>query len=155
VASWLPPHAVSDAILDVAFADEKPPLAVNLVHPRPIAWKNLMQPMRDAVYQKDLTSSLLPLIPFSQWVTRLDACAVDTHEANIRRVVSFPSEMLLFRRKTSDLWPLTMFLLSFLSLFYFTLLLTTTRYNLEACHQIAPLYAFAGGGRRCDATPAV
>ncbi|KAG9308660.1 putative aminoadipate reductase [Chiua virens] len=42
IASWLPPHAVSDAMLDVAFADEEPPLAVNLVHPRPIAWESLM-----------------------------------------------------------------------------------------------------------------
>ena len=74
-------------MLDVAFADEELPIAVNLVHPRPIAWESLMEPIREAVYQKHhLTSSLLPLIPFSQWVARLDACAV---EANMRRVVSF------------------------------------------------------------------
>ena len=90
VASWLPPHAVSDAIVDVAFAEEEPPLAVNLVHPRPIAWKKLMQPIAEVVYQQHLTSSLLPLIPFGQWVTRLNACAVDTREANIKRVVGFP-----------------------------------------------------------------
>ena len=46
-----------------------------------------MEPIREALYQKHhLTSSPLPLIPFSQWVARLDACAV---EANMRRVVSF------------------------------------------------------------------
>ena len=89
VTSWLPPHAVSDAILDVAFADEEPPIAVNVVHPRPIAWVSLMQPMSEAVYRKDLTSSPLPLIGFSQWVARLNerAVAESMSEANIRRLV--------------------------------------------------------------------
>lgn len=48
-----------------------------------------MQPISEAVYQKHLTSSALALIPFGEWVTRLNACVVDTREANIRRVVSF------------------------------------------------------------------
>ena len=87
--SWLPPHAVSDAILDIAFADEEPPIAANLVHSRPVTWASLMQSIRDTLYQRHLTSSPLPLIPFSEWVTRLDVCAVDSSEANIRRVVSF------------------------------------------------------------------
>ncbi|KAH0833861.1 putative aminoadipate reductase [Lanmaoa asiatica] len=86
LVSWLPPHAVSDAILDVAFADEEPPIAVNLVHPRPITWESLMQSISEAVYKKHLTSSPLPLIPFTQWVARLEKYIVDASGEDVRRV---------------------------------------------------------------------
>ncbi|KAG6374188.1 hypothetical protein JVT61DRAFT_4841 [Boletus reticuloceps] len=86
VISWLPPHGVSDAILDVAFAHEEPPLAVNLVHPRPSAWKSIMQPISEALYQKHLTPSRLPLIPFTEWVERLEEQAANTTEENAQRV---------------------------------------------------------------------
>ncbi|KZP33084.1 hypothetical protein FIBSPDRAFT_847691 [Athelia psychrophila] len=35
VPAWLPMHVVSQAILDVAFADAKPRIVLNIVHPRP------------------------------------------------------------------------------------------------------------------------
>ncbi|KAF9232883.1 hypothetical protein BU15DRAFT_80708 [Melanogaster broomeanus] len=86
VAAWLPPHAVSDAVLDVAFAEDEPPIAVNLVHPRPVEWVSLMKPISSALYQKNLTSEPLQLVPFDQWVTRLEKYAADASEATIRRV---------------------------------------------------------------------
>ncbi|KAF8438365.1 putative aminoadipate reductase [Boletus edulis BED1] len=86
VISWLPPHGVCDAILDVAFAHEEPPLVVNLVHPRPSTWKSVMQPISEALYQKHLTSSRLPLIPFTEWVERLEEEAANTNEENAQRV---------------------------------------------------------------------
>ena len=51
VASWLSPRAIPD----VAFAD---PLAVNLVHPRPIAWftSNIMT--KD-IYSADQLNNIL------------------------------------------------------------------------------------------------
>ena len=85
--SWLPPHAVSDTILEVAFAGAAPPLAVNVVHPRPTTWDALMQPVSDVVYQKGLTPSPLPLISFTEWVARLERDATDASEENVRRVV--------------------------------------------------------------------
>ena len=87
MASWIPPHAVSDAILDVAFADEEPPLIVNLVHPRPTAWESVMQPISEVMYQKRLTPFPLPLIPFTEWVQRLEKRAVNTSEEDVGRVV--------------------------------------------------------------------
>ncbi|KAF9228211.1 acetyl-CoA synthetase-like protein [Gyrodon lividus] len=86
VTSWLPPHAVSDAILDVAFAKDEPPIAVNLVHPRPVKWVSLMKPISSVLYQKSLTSEPLPLVPFGEWVTRLEKCAANMSEDNIRRL---------------------------------------------------------------------
>lgn len=94
VTSWLPPYAVSDAILDVAFADEEPPPTMNLVHPRPVTWKSVVQPISEAIYQKGLTSSPLPLISFTQWVERLEKHAVDTSEEDVRRAVSRTFKLL-------------------------------------------------------------
>ncbi|KAF9244919.1 putative aminoadipate reductase [Melanogaster broomeanus] len=84
VAAWLPPRAVSDAVLDIAFAEDKPPIAVNLVHPRPVEWVSLMKPISSALYQKNLTSEPLPLVPFDQWVTRLEKYAADASEPAIK-----------------------------------------------------------------------
>ncbi|KAG1762918.1 hypothetical protein EV702DRAFT_1248408 [Suillus placidus] len=60
--SWIPPHAISNAILDVAFAEEEPPIAVNLVHPRSIAWRTLIQPVGDALVERKVTSYSVPLV---------------------------------------------------------------------------------------------
>lgn len=47
-----------------------------------------MQPISEAVYQKHLTPSPLPLIPFTEWVARLGKHATDTNEEDVRHVVS-------------------------------------------------------------------
>ncbi|KAH7882112.1 putative aminoadipate reductase [Phlebopus sp. FC_14] len=86
VTSWLPPHAVLDAILDVAFAEEEPPIAVNLVHPHPVEWESLMKPISDALYQKKLTKLPLPLLSFAEWLEMLEKYAAVPSEENIRRV---------------------------------------------------------------------
>ncbi|KAF8835574.1 putative aminoadipate reductase [Paxillus ammoniavirescens] len=100
VASWLPPHAVSAAILDVAFAQNEPPIVVNLVHPRPVEWVSLMKPISSTLYQKNLTSELLPLVPFDQWVSSLEKCAADTSEDNIRLVPAI--KLLNFMRSLAQ-----------------------------------------------------
>ncbi|KAG1750096.1 putative aminoadipate reductase [Suillus lakei] len=84
--SWIPPHAVSNAILDVAFAEEGPPIAVNLVHPRPIAWRTLMQPIGDALFERKVTGNPLPLVSFSEWLEQLESRAKDLSEENIKHI---------------------------------------------------------------------
>ncbi|KAG1799974.1 putative aminoadipate reductase, partial [Suillus variegatus] len=84
--SWIPPHAVSNAILDVAFAEEVPPIAVNLVHPRPTAWKTLMQPITDALVERKVTNYPLPLVPFSEWLEKLESSAKDLSEETMERI---------------------------------------------------------------------
>ncbi|KAG0703313.1 putative aminoadipate reductase [Suillus ampliporus] len=71
--SWIPPHAVSNAILDVAFAEEEPPIAVNL-------------PVADAIVKHNVTSDPLPLVPFSEWLEKLESSAKDLSEENIKRI---------------------------------------------------------------------
>ncbi|KAG2133342.1 putative aminoadipate reductase [Suillus clintonianus] len=84
--SWIPTYAVSNAILDVAFAEEEPPIAINLVHPRPVAWKTLMRPVADAIFERKITSVSLPFIPFSEWSEKVELSAKNPSEQNIQRI---------------------------------------------------------------------
>ncbi|KAG1779119.1 putative aminoadipate reductase [Suillus placidus] len=84
--SWIPPHAISNAILDVAFAEEEPPIAVNLVHPRPIAWKTLIQSVADALVERKVTSYPLPLVSFPEWLGKLELSAKDLSEETMKRI---------------------------------------------------------------------
>ncbi|KAG2047412.1 putative aminoadipate reductase [Suillus hirtellus] len=98
--SWIPPHAVSNAILDVAFAEEEPPIAVNLVHPRPTAWKMLMQPIADALVKRKVTSYPLPLVPFSEWLEKLESSAKDLSQETMERIPAI--KLLNFMRSMTQ-----------------------------------------------------
>ncbi|KAI6042371.1 putative aminoadipate reductase [Pisolithus marmoratus] len=86
--AWLPMDAVSGAILDVSLSDEEPPIAVNLVHPRPVEFEAIMKPISDALFEKNITRERLPLLHSSEWFHRLEKQAVDANEEKIRQVVS-------------------------------------------------------------------
>ncbi|KAG1821117.1 acetyl-CoA synthetase-like protein [Suillus subaureus] len=94
--SWIPPHAISNAILDVAFADEEPPIAVNLVHPRPVAWRTLIQPVADALVERKVTSYPLLLVSFSEWLEKLESSAKDLSEETMKRIPA--TKLLNFMR---------------------------------------------------------
>jgi thioester reductase-like protein/acyl-CoA synthetase (AMP-forming)/AMP-acid ligase II len=84
--SWIPPQTISNAILDVAFAKEEPPIVMNLVHPRPTAWRNLMQPIADAMVAHKVTSHPLPFVSFSEWFEKLELSAKDVSEETMKRI---------------------------------------------------------------------
>ncbi|KAG2076578.1 hypothetical protein BDR04DRAFT_1068074 [Suillus decipiens] len=86
LVSWLPPHAISNAILDVAFAEEEPPIVMNLVHPRPVVWRALIEPIADALVERKATSHALPLVPFSEWLEKLELSAKDFNEETMERI---------------------------------------------------------------------
>ncbi|KAG1733502.1 putative aminoadipate reductase [Suillus lakei] len=99
--TWIPPHAVSNAILDVAFAEEEPPIVVNLVHPRPIAWEAVMRPVAHAIAEHKFTSVPLPLVPFSVWLEKLESSAKDAREENTKRIPAI--KLLDFMRSITRL----------------------------------------------------
>ncbi|KAJ7236073.1 acetyl-CoA synthetase-like protein [Mycena haematopus] len=63
VVAWVPPEAVARAIVDAALSAEKPPFAVNIVHPRPVSWDFIISAMAE--------TAQLPLVPFADWVQQL------------------------------------------------------------------------------------
>lgn len=73
VVSWVPMDAVTSTVLDTAFLNDRAPIAVNVVHPRPISWSVVMRNIRHAlVREKSLSPEDLTLIPFQQWVLELE-----------------------------------------------------------------------------------
>ncbi|KIK64025.1 hypothetical protein GYMLUDRAFT_241246 [Collybiopsis luxurians FD-317 M1] len=81
VISWLPTDAVADAIIDVGLFKQNPPSAINLIHPRPVSWSNMIQVVRKAVIQlKSPDSEALPLVPIDTWVDALERMAESAAE---------------------------------------------------------------------------
>ncbi|KIK55489.1 hypothetical protein GYMLUDRAFT_99487 [Collybiopsis luxurians FD-317 M1] len=74
--SWAPVDAIAEAILDVAFAKEYAPLAINVVHPYPVSWTSVMQAVLESlISQKRLPPGSLRLVPFQTWVATLEKYA--------------------------------------------------------------------------------
>ncbi|KAJ7718257.1 putative aminoadipate reductase [Mycena metata] len=78
VVAWLPPEAVSQTIVDTALCGEKPPFAINLVHPRPIPWDDVISSMARIVQ--------LPLVSFAEWVQQLQDRSVGATAEDIEHI---------------------------------------------------------------------
>ena len=76
-------HSVADVVLSVTENPELP--LINLVHPHPVPWNNIFQLIADALPQR------LPLVPFSEWLAKVDNASKDTSAPNLDKIVSFPS----------------------------------------------------------------
>ncbi|KZT19320.1 acetyl-CoA synthetase-like protein [Neolentinus lepideus HHB14362 ss-1] len=92
--SWLPMQAVAKTILDVGLAGEKHHLVVNVVHPTPVKWTNIMTAIRKSL-DKSLES--LPLVPFGEWVKKLEERATNATTEELERVPAI--RLLEFFRK--------------------------------------------------------
>ncbi|KAG6900035.1 putative secondary metabolism biosynthetic enzyme, partial [Termitomyces sp. T159_Od127] len=46
VISWMPMHTVSKTILEIAFSADKLPEAINLVHPSPVRWNDVIDALK-------------------------------------------------------------------------------------------------------------
>ncbi|TFK46448.1 acetyl-CoA synthetase-like protein [Heliocybe sulcata] len=70
--SWIPMPAATQVMLDVSLAEEIQPIAINAVHPRPAKWRNIMKAISKALGE---SCGVLPLVPFKEWVQKLERCA--------------------------------------------------------------------------------
>ncbi|KAF9078805.1 hypothetical protein BDP27DRAFT_1310201 [Rhodocollybia butyracea] len=87
VVSWLPMDAVRDVLLDIGFSQEPAPIAVNVVHPKPISWTSVMQHIRSALVEaKGLPPDALPLVPYSDWVSAVEQHARNATETSTRQM---------------------------------------------------------------------
>ncbi|KAG6831500.1 putative NRPS-like protein biosynthetic cluster [Tephrocybe sp. NHM501043] len=68
LVSWLPMDAASKAILDIAFSLDQPPLALNLVHPRPVPWNDVIESFKTLLGQ----GTSLRVVPFPKWLSLLE-----------------------------------------------------------------------------------
>jgi hypothetical protein len=90
IVSWLPMHAVAQALFDVALSTVTQP-ALNIVHPRPVAWNSIITAVNDALVQEDILKESLPVVDFSKWFDLLEAKAREDsstqHIINVVRLV--------------------------------------------------------------------
>lgn len=47
-----------------------------------------MRPVANALFERKITSAPLLLVPFSEWLDKVEASAKDTSEENMQRIVS-------------------------------------------------------------------
>ncbi|KIM43694.1 hypothetical protein M413DRAFT_443603 [Hebeloma cylindrosporum] len=100
VTSWLPSHAVSQTILDVAWSTESP-AALNVVHPRPVAWNSVISSINEAIVQEGVAPTLLPVVDFQTWFFKLEDRAKDPSPETL---TSIPAVKLLdFFRGTVEM----------------------------------------------------
>ncbi|GLB33171.1 putative acetyl-CoA synthetase-like protein [Lyophyllum shimeji] len=82
VISWLPMDAVASAIVHVAVSDVHPPQALNLVHPRPIEWQEMISNIQATI--TEVLGRDLKLVSFAEWLSAVEAhgqkAAVETFD---------------------------------------------------------------------------
>ncbi|KZT22888.1 acetyl-CoA synthetase-like protein [Neolentinus lepideus HHB14362 ss-1] len=90
VSTWLTSEVVAQTVLDTAFASEPPPSALNVVHPRPVPWTNLVEGVRVALVEivDHGKSEPLPLVPFKQWIQLLEKKAAGATESDMKAIPS-------------------------------------------------------------------
>ena len=76
--------AVAAAFVDLLVSQETLPAVVNLVHPRAVAWKEVMHDINNQL------DAPLPIIPFGDWVTKLEAVAEAADAKQLETIVSDP-----------------------------------------------------------------
>ncbi|CAK5268755.1 unnamed protein product [Mycena citricolor] len=76
--AWITPEAVASAVVQVALAESKPPFAMNLVSPRPVAWDEIMGCMAEVADRS--------LIPFAEWVVRLEKRAAVASAEDLQNI---------------------------------------------------------------------
>ncbi|KAF9238232.1 putative nonribosomal peptide synthetase, partial [Melanogaster broomeanus] len=93
IVSWMRAEEVATSVLDIAFAIEAPPPALNVVNPRGAPWTDVMSSVRDAILkQKSLGSGELPMVPFKDWFALLEKKA---ESATSEDLVNIPAIKLL------------------------------------------------------------
>jgi hypothetical protein len=81
---------VATAIVDVAFAAETPPPVLNVVNPRGAPWVEVMSSVRDAILQQtSVRSEDLAMVPFKDWLSRLEKKAEGASPEDLVDIVSF------------------------------------------------------------------
>ncbi|GJE93768.1 hypothetical protein PsYK624_099290, partial [Phanerochaete sordida] len=79
--SWIPMDAVADIIRDIVLSQEEMPTLVNAVHPRPVAWKQVMGDINACLGDKPLA-----VVPYSWWLEALERAADGATQEDLERI---------------------------------------------------------------------
>ncbi|KAJ3517676.1 hypothetical protein NLJ89_g350 [Agrocybe chaxingu] len=100
MVSWVSMDATAQTILDVAFAKQQPPFALNLVHPRPIKWEEVMGAISSELMVVSGSTTPLPLIPFHEWVKKVEEKAKSPVADDFEKIPGI--KLLSFYRKLAE-----------------------------------------------------
>jgi hypothetical protein len=77
LASFISFDAVSNVVLDAAFAPSTTtlPVVLNVVHPRAISWRKIIEHVSRALQEASVTAEPLPLVRMNDWVKKLEKAA--------------------------------------------------------------------------------
>lgn len=87
-------HTILD-VLTSADAQSIPEL-MNVVHPRPRAWRDIMVDINEALRPENP----LPLVPLVQWVSQVEALSTNPTKRDLENTVCFLAILLLQQRLT-------------------------------------------------------
>lgn len=87
MVSWLPADAVARAIVDMITSEERLPVLLNLVHPRPVSWRTVCQSLNKALTRRPLT-----IVPFDEWLSKVEQVTVKNETSN--QIVSLSSSFM-------------------------------------------------------------
>lgn len=82
VVSWIPADAVAQAVADFVLTPTALPEVVNVVHPRPVPWDDVIQGVNHALAKE------LPVVPFGEWLKAVEKVEVEGRAEDLGRVVS-------------------------------------------------------------------
>lgn len=78
--------AVAQSIIDVAQSQHSPRV-LNVVHPRPITFNDLIAAVNDSLAAERVISNPLPVLSIQEWFSILEARATAATDADIKDVV--------------------------------------------------------------------
>lgn len=81
--------AVANVVHDLVLAQCDLPPLVNVVHPRPVSWKHVMD-----AFNASLGSEPLPVVPFTEWLDKLEQVALRADNEDASTTVSLASAVL-------------------------------------------------------------
>jgi len=85
-SSWVPMHSVAQTILDIAFSEQPASPALNIVHPRPVAWNSVIGSIDEALVQEGVIASKLPVVDFATWFSQLELHSRNASEDALREI---------------------------------------------------------------------
>lgn len=81
--SWIPVDAVAGIVRDIVVSKEPVPKTVNVSHPRPVLWNEVFKLINDAL------GAHLPMVPYAQWLEKVEALNQNPTPQTLEDVVSF------------------------------------------------------------------